>query len=98
MKAILATIIILLTVPLYAQSGTLGQREFLGIGVIEALRQQNHSRQEQIERNNRYYAPQNETIIDNRGRDTIIYQRHGNVTTGSDGTICIRTGSTTVCN
>jgi hypothetical protein len=44
----------------------------------------------------------NQTIIDNRpnryGEPSVIYNRHGNVTTGSDGTICVETGSTTVCN
>jgi hypothetical protein len=64
--------------------------------IPQILQQQQH----------RDYQPRqridNQTIIDNRpnkyGEPSVIYNRHGNVTTGSDGTICVETGSTTVCN
>jgi hypothetical protein len=56
--------------------------------------------QVQYEPRRQYY--ENQTIIDNRpvrhGGPSVIYNRNGNITTGSDGTICIEMGSTTVCN
>ena len=92
MKTIFAILLIILfSVPLYAQ--TFGQRGFLTPGAM--VLEQNRIRQEQ--RNDRYFN-QNETLIDNRGGKTTIYQRNGNIVTGSDGTVCVTTGSFTTCN
>jgi hypothetical protein len=87
MKTIFAILIILFAVPALAQFLTPN----------DLIRQQNRIRHEQIERNDRYFN-QNETLIDNRGGKTTIYQRNGNIVTGSDGTVCVTTGSFTTCN
>jgi hypothetical protein len=93
MKTIIAILIILFAVPAFAQ--TFGQLGFLTPGAM--VLEQNRIRHEQIERNDRYFN-QNETLIDNRGGKTTIYQRNGNIVTGSDGTVCVTTGSFTTCD